>query len=73
MDLEADLDLHGLFAIDDNVRPGLNEVRAHFTIAGDADEETLTKIAMLGYRYSPVSETVRNGISFTPQVTVATK
>jgi uncharacterized OsmC-like protein len=41
------------------------------TIAGDADEETLKKVAMLGYQYSPVSETTRNGIKFTPVITVA--
>jgi uncharacterized OsmC-like protein len=41
------------------------------TIAGDADEATLKKIATLGYQYSPVSETTRNGIKFTPAITVA--
>jgi uncharacterized OsmC-like protein len=71
VDMESDLDLHGLFALDPNVRPGLTEARMKITIAGDADEETLKKLATLGYQYSPVSETTRNGIKFTPVITVA--
>lgn len=71
VDMESDLDLHGLFALDPNVRAGLTNVRMKITIAGDADEETLKKVATLGYQYSPVSETTRNGIKFTPVITVA--
>ncbi|MEQ9618434.1 MAG: OsmC family protein [Deltaproteobacteria bacterium] len=71
VDIESDLDMHGLFALDPEVRPGLTNVRMNITIAGDAEEEVLNKIAMLGYQYSPVSETTRNGIKFTPNITVA--
>lgn len=70
VDIESDLDLHGLFALDPDVRPGVMDMRTRITIAGDAEEETLREIAMLGYRFSPVSETIRNGIAFTPQVVV---
>ncbi len=69
--LESDLDLHGLFALDPKVRPGISELRAKITIAGDADEETLRKIAKLGYKYSPVSDSVRNGVSVKPEIVVA--
>lgn len=68
--IESDIDLHGMFALNESVRPGIQNLRARFTIAGDADDETLRKIALAGYKYSPVSETVRNGISFEPQITV---
>jgi len=71
VDIESDLDLHGLLALDPNVRAGLTNMRMGITIAGDADEATLKKIATLGYEYSPVSETTRNGIKFTPVITVA--
>jgi uncharacterized OsmC-like protein len=71
VDIESDLDLHGLLALDPNVRAGVTNMRMGITIAGDADEETLKKIATLGYEYSPVSETTRNGIKFTPVITVA--
>ncbi|MGH7848834.1 MAG: OsmC family protein [Thermodesulfobacteriota bacterium] len=71
VDIESDLDMHGLLALDPNVRAGLTNMRMGITIAGDADEATLKKIATLGYQYSPVSETTRNGIKFTPVITVA--
>jgi len=71
VDLESDIDLHGLFALDPEVWPGILEMRSSITIAGDADEEALREIAMLGFRYSPVSESIRNGITVKPEVTVA--
>lgn len=61
--LESDIDMHGLFALDPKVRPGLLEFRTKISIAGDADDETLRKIALAGYRYSPVSDTVRKGVT----------
>lgn len=70
VDLESDLDLHGLFALDPDVRPGVLDLRATITIAGDADAETLREIAMLGYRYSPVSESIRNGVPVEPNVVI---
>ncbi len=71
VDLESDLDLHGLFALDPDVRPGIGELRANITIAGDAGEEALREIANLGFQYSPVSESIRNGVNVVPHVTVA--
>ena len=68
--LESDIDLHGLFGVDPKVRPGLTDLRAEITIDGDADEKTLEEIALLGYRFSPVSETTKNGIKFKPVVNV---
>lgn len=68
VDLESDIDLHGLFAVDPDVRPGVLEMRARITIDGDADEQTLREIARLGYQYSPVSESLQNGISVVPQI-----
>lgn len=71
VNIESDLDLHGLFALDPKVRPGAIAMRMDITVAGEADDEVLKKIAMLGYEFSPVSETTRNGIKFTPNITVA--
>ena len=68
--LESDLDLHGLFALDPEVRPGIQELRVKMSIGGDGDEETMKKIAMLGYTYSPVSNSVREGVTAVPEVTV---
>lgn len=71
VELESDLDLHGLFALDPEVRPGILDLRSRITIAGDADDETLREVAMLGFEYSPVSESIRNGVTVRPEVTVA--
>lgn len=71
VELESDLDLHGLFALDPEVRPGILDLRANITIAGDADDEALREVAMLGYQYSPVSESIRNGVNVRPEVTIA--
>ena len=68
--LECDIKMHGLFALNPDVRPGILEGRATVTIAGDADEDTLTKIAMAGYNFSPVSDSVRNGVKMTPKIVV---
>ena len=71
VDLESDIDLHGLLGLDPNIRAGIQELRADITIAGDADDATLRKIADLGFQFSPVSESIRNGVSVVPNVSVA--
>lgn len=70
VNIESDIDWHGLFALNPEVRPGITNMRMDITVAGDADEEVLKKIATLGYEYSPVYETLRNGIKFTPKISV---
>jgi uncharacterized OsmC-like protein len=67
--MESDLDLHGMLG-EPTVRAGVSTMRVSISIGGDADEATLKKTAMAGYNYSPVSETVRNGVKFTPAVNV---
>lgn len=69
--LDGDMDLHGMFGLDANVRPGLSELRATITIAGDADEDALREVALLGYQFSPVRDSVHNGVPVTPAVVVA--
>jgi len=71
--LESDLDLHGFFALDEGVRPGLGELRARITLAGDADPDTLREIARLGYQYSPVRDSVENGVTMEPEIVVTTQ
>lgn len=61
--LESDIDLHGLMALDPKVRPGILEFRTKITIAGDATKDRLREIALFGYEYSPVSDTVRKGVT----------
>lgn len=69
--VEADMKLHGMFGLDASVRPGLRELRATIRIAGDADGEALREVALLGYQFSPVRDTVHDGAPVTPDVEVA--
>lgn len=63
--LEGDLDLVGSMEIDVHKRPGMSDFRVEILIAGNADEATLKKIAMDGWQFSPVADTVRSGVSTT--------
>jgi uncharacterized OsmC-like protein len=60
--LESDIDLHGALDVGKKIPPRIVNLRTKISIAGDADEETLKKIARAGYELSPVSDTVRNGV-----------
>jgi uncharacterized OsmC-like protein len=71
VELESDLDLHGLFALDPKVRPGILELRAKITVAGNADDKALKEIANLGYQFSPVSDSVQKGVKVIPAIQVA--
>ena len=68
--LESEIDLHGMFALDKEVRPGIRAIRAKITVEGDAGEEELREIAKLGYQYSLVRETVENGVSIEPDIQI---
>jgi uncharacterized OsmC-like protein len=71
--LEGDIDLHGFFAVDKNVRPGISELRARIEIDGDADPETLREIVNRGFTYSPMRDSVNNGITITPEIVTSHK
>ena len=63
--LEGDLDLRGFFGISDDVRPGYQEIRAHFKVKTDPEKiEILKKLI----RLSPVYDVVSNGTRVVVQV-----
>ncbi len=68
--LEGDMKLQGMFGLDAAVRPGLSELRATIRIAGEADEEALREVALLGYQFSPVRDSVHRGVPVKPDVRV---
>jgi uncharacterized OsmC-like protein len=68
VDLEGDIDLHGIFGLDETVRPGFGELRAKIGIAGDADPDRLQEIAVRGLRFSPIRESVENGVRIRAEV-----
>lgn len=59
--VEGELDLQGVFDLDDDVRPGYEGIRVSFKASGDLDDEQLAEIAGLT-RYSPVRDIVSNPV-----------
>jgi uncharacterized OsmC-like protein len=60
--LEGDIDLHGFLDLDRNVRKGYQGIRVHFKIKADVPEEQLQEIVQLGPGYSPVFDSLTNGV-----------
>ncbi len=64
-ELEGDLDLRGLFAISEKVRPGYQEIRVNFKVKTNLDNmETLKELI----RLSPVYDVVSNGTRVIVQI-----
>lgn len=61
--LESLIDLHALMGLNPKIPSGILDFKTTIKIAGNADDETLRKIAIKGYLLSPVSDTVRNGVT----------
>lgn len=66
---EGDIDLHGFLDLDNTVRKGFQGIRVNFRIKADVPDAQLQMIAKLGPRYSPVFDSVTNGVavSFTAE------
>ena len=60
--VEGDIDLRGFLGIDNSVPKGYKKIRMMFVIKADVPEDQLQEIADLGKTYSPVYNTVTNGV-----------
>jgi uncharacterized OsmC-like protein len=60
--LEGDLDLHGFLALDKKVRKGYQGIRVKFKIKADVPDDQLQEIGRLGPGYSPVFDSLTNGV-----------
>jgi uncharacterized OsmC-like protein len=60
--LEGDIDLHGFLGLDRNVRKGYQGIRVNFKIKADVPDEQLQEIVQLGPGYSPVFDSLTNGV-----------
>jgi len=60
--LEGDIDLHGFLDLDPKVRKGYQGIRVTFKIKADAPDEQLQQIAKLGSGFSPVFDSIANGV-----------
>jgi len=60
--IEGAIDLHGFLGLDPNIRRGFQEITMKFKIKADADDEKLEEIVNLGSAFSPVFDSVTNGV-----------
>jgi len=60
--LEGDIDLRGFLDLDKNVRTGYQGIRVNFKLKADVPDETLKEISQLGPAYSPVFDSLSNGV-----------
>jgi uncharacterized OsmC-like protein len=55
---EGEVDLRGFLGLDNNIRPGFENIRIKFKIKADVPDEQLDEICQLGPTYSPVFDTI---------------
>jgi uncharacterized OsmC-like protein len=67
--LEGDIDLLGILGLSKTVRNGYQQVRVHFRIKGDADDETLRGLVERSRQRSAVYDVVTNGVPVEIDVT----
>lgn len=67
--LEGDIDLHGFLGLDEQGRPGCEEIRVVFEVEGDASEEDLAELTRLVQRRSPVFDIVTNRVPVAVRIT----
>ncbi len=60
--VEGTIDLHGYLGLRDDVRRGYDDIRMTFKIKADVSDEELQELCQLGATYSPVLDTVTNGV-----------
>jgi len=59
---EGDIDLHGFLGLDKNVRRGYKNLKIKFRIKADVPDEQLEELCKLGPTYSPVFDSLTNGV-----------
>jgi uncharacterized OsmC-like protein len=68
--LEGNLDLRGLFGMDDSIPAGYSDIAFETTIDSDADEDTLKKLADVVEAHCPVLDTLTRSISVNGSVSI---
>ncbi len=69
--VEGDIDLLGIFGLDDGVRNGFEQVRVTFHVEGDAGAEQLRRIVEQARDRSAVYDVLTNGVPVTIDVASA--
>jgi uncharacterized OsmC-like protein len=60
--LEGDLDLRGFLGLAPNVRKGYQQIRLKLRIKADVTDQELRDLASLGPKFSPVFDSIVNGV-----------
>ncbi len=60
--IEGDVDLRGFLGLDPAVRNGFDQIRMKLRIKADLPDAELQEICSLGPRFSPVFDSVANGL-----------
>src|SRR5262245_7963075 len=60
--IDGDVDLRGFLGLDKTVRNGFQEIRMNFRIKADVSDEQLQELCALGQQYSPVLDSIANGV-----------
>ena len=63
--VEGDVDVRGFLGLDENVRRGFQNIRMTLAIHADVTDEQLEELAGLGTGFSPVFDSVTNGVPVT--------
>src|SRR6202035_5388266 len=62
---EGEIDLHGFLNLDSKVRKGYKAIRVTFKIKADVPDAQLQEIVKLGTSFSPVFDSLTNGVPVT--------
>jgi len=60
--IEGNLDARGLLDLDNSVRTGYQGIRVNFKVKADVPDDQLQTIAQLGPRFSPIFDSISNGV-----------
>ena len=60
--IEGDVDLRGFLGLDASIRNGFEQIRMKLKIKADVPEAELQELAELGPKFSPVFDSVSNGL-----------
>jgi uncharacterized OsmC-like protein len=63
--VEGDIDVHGFLGLDEKVRNGFQNIRMTLAIHADVTDKQLEELAGLGTGFSPVFDSVTNGVPVT--------
>ena len=59
---EGDIDLHGFLDLNSKVRKGYEGIRVKFKVKADVPDDQLLAVVNLGTTYSPVFDSLTNGV-----------